>query len=100
MTFEDDMCKIGDLFIKCVSMGVLWPPPKELNINGTRYTLVSYSKITDDERKAMTHVVRGAEYKLSDELIICAVTGCENESFRTYGGRPHCYDCLPPMMKH
>lgn len=30
----------------------------------------------------------------------CACIGCNNLAIRTYGGRPHCYDCLPPMLQN
>jgi len=29
----------------------------------------------------------------------CACTDCNKKSVKHWGGRPHCADCLPPMVK-
>ncbi len=29
----------------------------------------------------------------------CAFAGCTNEATDTYGGRPHCHDCLPEIRR-
>jgi hypothetical protein len=72
MTFDDDIVVLNHpcrtLRIPCVKLGLEWPPPEILGVGeyGT-FSRVNYSKITDEERARMTHVVRGAEYNLVKE---------------------------------
>ena len=42
-----------------------WPPPASFTFSGTKYERVSYSGITDEQREGMTHVCRGALYRVS-----------------------------------
>ena len=67
MTFDDDFCRInfltGNRDIACKRLGIEWPPPEVISIEGFRWKRINYSKLTDKQREGMTHVVRGAEYK-------------------------------------
>jgi hypothetical protein len=67
MTFDDDFIRlpmmVGDVNIPAVRLGVEWPPPDELIINGLIYRQIRCSEITDEQRAGMTHVARGAEYE-------------------------------------
>lgn len=72
-TFKDDYIVLvlpnnrGRLRKTCVSLGITWPPPEFIELAGgpistPRYRCVRFSQITDEQRKTMTHVCRGAEY--------------------------------------
>jgi hypothetical protein len=68
MTFDDDFCRIhfaaGSRNVACIKMKMEWPPPEIIDFGwGFRFERTSYSKITDEQRKTMTHVARGAEYR-------------------------------------
>ncbi len=76
-----------------------WPPPEFMDVQGFQFKRVSYSKITDEQIAGMDHVARGAMYVPVGSVEKCACTGCEKDAVRMWGGRWHCYDCLPPMMK-
>jgi len=66
MTFEDDFCQVnfdsGMKRITCNSLGIDWPPPEILDIQGFEFERKTVSKITDEQREGMTDVCRGAEY--------------------------------------
>lgn len=66
MTFDDDFCQInfdgGTKRIRCNTLGLDWPPPEILDIEGFEFTRVGMSGITDEQRQKMDHVCRGAEY--------------------------------------
>lgn len=69
MTFDDDFLLfnvpdegITRVFVK--SVGLSWPPPKYIDFNGSVYRQVSHSRITDEQRQEMTHVMRGAAYEI------------------------------------
>lgn len=72
MTFDDDYIQLnlgkrGVLRQTCKELGVSWPPPEHIAITGGPFSTptfkrVRYSAITDEQRKGMTHVCRGAEY--------------------------------------
>lgn len=66
MTYDDDFCQLetpaGTRRVPCKSLGYSWPPPESIHYGGHNYTRASCSEITDDERKDMTHVCRGALY--------------------------------------
>lgn len=100
MTRDDDMIRIAGLNIRLKQLDLDWPPPEELIFMDITYKRLSFSKITDEQIKDMTHVCRGADYVPVDAIVTCASMGCDKKATRTYGGHPHCYDCLPPFMKH
>jgi hypothetical protein len=67
MTYDDDFCQIemtgGTKRFKCKALGYAWPPPTTIDWQGFSFDQVSCSEVTDDQRKTMTHVCRGALYK-------------------------------------
>ena len=68
MTFDDDFIRVhlqGGLERNwvCKPLGLEWPPPQLLIIEGYLYNRIRYSQITDELREGMTSVARGAEYK-------------------------------------
>lgn len=69
MTFDDDFLQVqfdGGLrraFLK--KNGLEWPPPETIDLFGFRLERVRFSEITDEQRAGMTHVCRGAEYRIS-----------------------------------
>jgi hypothetical protein len=68
MTFDDDFIRIPisvidrSINVPLKMLGLEWPPPEEISYSGLIYKRERYSEITDEQRKDMTHVVRGAEY--------------------------------------
>jgi len=70
-TFDDDMVRFiikgESKNIRCKELGLDWPPPAELDVNGIIFEKVGQSQITDEMREDMTNVVRGAEYRLKGE---------------------------------
>jgi|GEM_PF-6363024 len=69
MIFDDDHIVIeGDhVGVRglCAQFGVNeWPPPEVLEIHGMRLVRERYSLITDEERLSMSHVARGAVYRV------------------------------------
>lgn len=70
MTFDDDFIQIkfqgGPRTARCKLNGIEWPPPEEFEFEGFRLRRVSMSRITDEERADMTHVMRGAAYVVSE----------------------------------
>lgn len=71
MTFDDDYIHFclstGPLRATCKELGLNWPPPERIVVVGRPlssivFRRIRHSQITDDERRAMTHVCRGAEY--------------------------------------
>lgn len=71
MTFEDDFIQLefGEGVMRraaCVKNNIEWPPPQTLNIYGIMFERVSMSQITDEERSNMSHVCRGALYKIKE----------------------------------
>ena len=65
MTFDDDCIRVAGQTYRCKDLGIEWPPPKLLRANnGQLLEQISCSELTDEERASMTHVCRGAEYKV------------------------------------
>lgn len=71
MTFDDDYIQLrlstGPMRVPLKQLGIDWPPPEFIEITGgpfstPRFRRVRFSQITDEQRKRMTHVCRGAEY--------------------------------------
>lgn len=66
MTFADDHLHLdtpsGVHLVPCQSLGLEWPPPERVNINGVTYERQTLSSITDEQREGMTNVCRGALY--------------------------------------
>lgn len=66
MTFDDDMIHLefpgGLRRVSCKSIGIDWPPPSTLNVSGFEMKRESFSRLTDEQRQGMTHVIRGAVY--------------------------------------
>jgi hypothetical protein len=67
MTFDDDVIVVhfdaGVRRYTLKSLGLTWPPPEKIEFMGFPFVRTNYSALTDNERKAMTHVFRGAEYR-------------------------------------
>ena len=67
MTFDDDHIQVnmqgGSRKWYCNGLGLAWPPPELIDIEGFQFKRVRYSKITDEQRADMTSVCRGAEYE-------------------------------------
>lgn len=64
-TLESDFCKFegpDSGMVTCIKLGVEWPPPEKINLNGTEYERVRMSQLTDEQAGGMTHVARGAMY--------------------------------------
>ena len=64
-TLESDFCKFEGPdtgMVTCIKLGVEWPPPEKINLNGTEYQRVQMSKLTDEQATEMTFVARGAMY--------------------------------------
>lgn len=68
MTFDDDFLQLnteqGVKRLLCKKAGVEWPPPERINFAGFIYERARYSQITDEQRKDLTMLMRGAEYNL------------------------------------
>lgn len=66
MTYDDDFLQLvfdgGTKRATCRSLGIDWPPPERIEVGGIPMQRSRMSALTDDERAAMTHVCRGAEY--------------------------------------
>jgi hypothetical protein len=66
MTFDDDFVQFnfqgGTKRFTCKELGVDWPPPESIEFCGFVMTRNRYSQISDEDRSAMTNVIRGAEY--------------------------------------
>ncbi len=68
MTFNDDFARIHwpaprgtkDVFLKLNHLH--WPPPPRIYLESTHFKRISMSQITDEQRRTMTHVARGAVY--------------------------------------
>ena len=72
MTFDDDHMifvmltgRPKRVFLRQVKFE--WPPPLIATFMGFPFRRVSMSTITDEERKTMTNVCRGAEYHALEE---------------------------------
>lgn len=68
MTFDDDFMRFAMLsgapkIVTLKAAGFHWPPPFQVSFAGFPFYRVSFSGLTDEERQAMTHVARGAEYE-------------------------------------
>jgi hypothetical protein len=64
-TLESDFCKFegpDSGMVTCTKLGVEWPPPEKINLNGTEYQRVQMSKLTDEQATEMSFVARGAMY--------------------------------------
>jgi hypothetical protein len=68
MTYDDDFVRLcfdhGVVNQPCKALGLAWPPPEEFEAMGFKFRRVRFSKITDEQRAGMTHVMRGAEYEV------------------------------------
>lgn len=69
MLFDDDFIRLllehGQIDQPAKRLGITdWPPPEELEVAGFKFRRVRYSQLTDDQRKDMSQVIRGAEYKV------------------------------------
>jgi hypothetical protein len=69
VTFPDDFVRlhlhVGTVNLLCIAIGFKWPPPERFDLNGVEgetMVRVNMSKLTDEERGQMRHVIRGAEY--------------------------------------
>lgn len=72
MTFDDDMIQLewpaGQVQrFWCANHCISWPPPEEIQFFGFTWVREKMSQITDDQRKDMTHVCRGAVYKVKKQ---------------------------------
>jgi hypothetical protein len=68
MTFEDDYMEFRMLTgrpkrVTLKSVQLDWPPPPQVTFMDFPFRRISYSKITDEQRQAMSHVARGSEYE-------------------------------------
>lgn len=68
MTFDDDYMAFKMLtgppkHVTLKSVQLEWPPPPHVTFMQFPFRRVSYSKITDAQRQAMSHVARGSEYE-------------------------------------
>jgi len=67
-TFDDDFARIPigildrHINISLKDLQLTWPPPEVLIYSGLIYKREHMSEITDEQRKGMTNVARGAEY--------------------------------------
>lgn len=70
MTFDDDMIQIefqgGTKRALMKANGIEWPGPEKLDFMGFTLVKVSHSQITDEQRAKMTHVMRGALYRVEN----------------------------------
>lgn len=68
MTFDDDFIALqtesGVRRLLCKVNGIEWPPPEKIDFLGFVYERLRMSQITDEQRAGMTHVMRGAEYRI------------------------------------
>ncbi len=69
MTFDDDFCQFETEFgapmrFTCKELKVEWPPPEFIELMIFRFKRESFSQITDEQRDGMTHVCRGAVYRV------------------------------------
>lgn len=71
MTYDDDYIRLqfdwGYKDLTCKAAGFDWPPPEVIEVMTFRMRRRRHSSITDDERKGMTHVCRGAEYTIDSD---------------------------------
>lgn len=69
MTFDDDHVVLefagGTKRYPLKQLGLDWPPPERINVMGFDMVQTRRSSLTDEQRKGMTHVCRGAEYFLA-----------------------------------
>lgn len=68
MTFDDDAMVFNMLTgrpkrVFCKAVDLEWPPPLLVNFMGFPFRRISMSELTDEQRKEMTHVFRGAVYE-------------------------------------
>lgn len=68
MTFDDDYMSFKMLtgrpkLVTLKSVNLQWPPPPLVTFMDFPFRCVSYSRITDEQRRVMTHVARGSEYE-------------------------------------
>lgn len=68
MTFNDDFIEFqlqtGSRRVACKTLGIEWPPPDLLHLFDFEWELVRRSQISDEQRKEMTHIMRGAQYRM------------------------------------
>lgn len=66
MTFDDDVAYLmfdgGRRIYTLKSLGLDWPPPELISVQGFDMKLARRSQIPDELRAKMTHVCRAAEY--------------------------------------
>lgn len=72
MTFDDDFVQLQfsdgqKRRVFCKPNSIDWPPPATLALGGFRFTQLSCSELTDEQRAGMSHVCRGAAYLVCTE---------------------------------
>ena len=71
MTYDDDFVRLefsgGVRQSTCKFLGIDWPPPERLDIQGFIMVRHSMSEITDEQRSVLTRVMRGAVYRPAGE---------------------------------
>lgn len=104
MTFADDFVRLkldnGLLSYTCIHLGLKWPPPTTFEFLGFPMRRVSMSKITDEQKRAMTSICRGAEYEVDEDsrtTVPCRFCGhsFDRERLGKYG----CPNCEGKGMK-
>lgn len=64
-TLKNDICRFEGPdkgIVTCTKLGVEWPPPEKINLNGTEYERVGMSQLTDEQAAASDNIARGAQY--------------------------------------
>ncbi len=64
MTLPSDFVRLGEdgKNFTCASLGLDWPPPDLLAVNGVSYELQSHSQLSDADMVELTNIARGAQY--------------------------------------
>jgi len=70
-TRDDDFVRLEmqgkDMNIPCKKLGLDWPPPEEIDVYSFTFVKVRQSQFTDEQMETMTHVMRGALYRIKEE---------------------------------
>lgn len=73
MTFDDDFIQLntplGALRLFLQSQGIEWPPPDLVNYEGKVYHKIRQSGLSDDERLFCPMMMRGAEYRMLENVM-------------------------------
>lgn len=68
MLFDNDFIRLrldlGTLDIPASQICDDWPPPEHFEFHGLLMERVTMSSITDQQRKTLKHIMRGAEYQV------------------------------------